>query len=473
MMTGILQEHFCCPDDLALPCAPEPGKTRAGFFRLGPDITVFGHIAAGVPASRPEEARLDALEPVQAGGEFVLPFDPREIIANLLFERYPGAGHPSGAGPLWRRLAAKAYYTARPFMPVGVRKHVQRSVVGRSHDAAPNFPVWPIDTTVERALDELLLMAMQARGVDRLPFIWFWPDGYSSAVAMTHDVETAAGRDFTPTLMDLDDQCGTKAAFEIIPEQRYAVPEKWLARIRERGFEINVHDLNHDGRLFSNHEEFLRRAEHINAYGREWGALGFRSGVLYRNLDWFGALRFDYDMSLPNGAHFHPQAGGCCTTRPYFLGDMVEIPGTAAQDYILFHILGDYSTRIWEQQLDATAAAHGVMCFSTHPDYVMEPRARAVVERLGEILRARRERDNLWFALPREISRWWRQRRAMRLCRSASDAGGGWRIEGEGADRARVAYAEIQDGRLRHTPPSSADSRAFAAAARRQSQPCR
>ncbi len=452
MMTGPLQEHFRCPDDIGQLNAPERPAGPAGFFRLGAEITLFGRLGVGQPADRPEQATLDALSAVQVGdGECRLPFDPGEILNNLLFERYPGAGCAAGAGPAWRRIAAAAYYAVRPIMPVGVRKHLQRSVVGRRQHAAPRFPTWPIDTTIERALDELLRLAMAARGVDRVPFIWFWPEGYSSALTMTHDVETEAGRDFTPTLMDLDERYGLKASFQVIPEQRYAVPAAWLEGIRKRGFEINVHDLNHDGRLFRDHEEFLRRAERINAYGREWGAQGFRSAVLYRNLDWFGALRFDYDMSLPNGAHFHPQAGGCCTVRPYFLGDMVEIPGTAAQDYILFQILGDYSTRVWEEQLEATAAAHGVMCFSVHPDYIIPQRARGVYQRLGEKLAAERRTGARWFALPGEISHWWRQRRAMQLRRQGTE----WRIEGDGAERARIAYAEIHDGRLRYVVPAT------------------
>lgn len=465
-MTGLLQEHFRCPDDMGVLRPPAGGASETGFFRFGPDITLFGGLASGGAAQRPEDARADALTAVAIGdGECRLPFDPAEAINNLLFERYPGAGEPAGTGPIWKRAAAQAYYTLRPMLPVGIRKHLQRSVVGHKRNAAPSFPAWPIDTTVERALDTLLLLAMRARGVDRIPFIWFWPDGYSSAVAMTHDVETAAGRDFTPTLMDLDERYGMKGAFEIIPEHRYDVPEVWLANIRDRGFEINVHDLNHDGRLFSSRDEFLRRAERINAYGREWGAQGFRSAVLYRNLDWFGALRFDYDMSLPNGAHFHPQAGGCCAVRPYFLGDMVEIPGTAAQDYILFHILGDYSTQVWEQQLAATAAAHGVMCFSIHPDYIIEQRARDIFQRLGEILLAERRQGQRWFALPREISHWWRQRRAMTLRHD----GAAWRIAGDGAEHARIAYAEIHDDRLRYVLPAAGATHQPALTARQNS----
>lgn len=464
---GSLLDHFRCPDDLGQLRGPERPIGPAQFFQLGPEITLFGHLTSGF--DRFENLSVDVLRAVKFGnGNCRLPFDPDEVINNLLFEHYPGAGQPAGAGPVWRRMASGAYYAVRPMMPVGVRKHLQRSVVGRSRQAAAHFPSWPIDATVERTLDQLLLLAMRARGVERMPFIWFWPDGYSSAVTMTHDVETEAGRDFASTLMDLDERYGIRASFQVIPERRYTVPEAWRAEIRRRGFEINVHDLNHDGRLFSNKEEFLRRAERINAYGREWGARGFRSGVLYRNLDWFGALRFDYDMSLPNGGHFHPQAGGCCAVRPYFIGDMVELPGTAAQDYILFQILNDYSTQVWEQQLDAITATHGLMCFSIHPDYLIPPRARGVFERLGEILAEERRRGARWFALPGEISQWWRQRHAMRL--RAED--GGWRIEGAGAERARIAYAELHDGRLRYALPAGVGARPAPAAAPQASPLC-
>src|ERR1700757_3918549 len=102
---------------------------------------------------------------------------------------------------------------------------------------------------------------MEAKGVDKVPFIWFWPDAAKSCLMMTHDVENAAGRDHCAELMDLDDSFGIKASFEIVPEERYSVPESLLASLRERGFEIVIQDLNHDGRLFDDKKEFLRRAK--------------------------------------------------------------------------------------------------------------------------------------------------------------------------------------------------------------------
>ena len=76
---------------------------------------------------------------------------------------------------------------------------------------------------------------------------------------MTHDVETSAGQDFCPQLMDLNDSYGIKSSFQIVPEKRYTVSKAFLASILERGFEVNVHDLNHDGRLMCDREEFVRR----------------------------------------------------------------------------------------------------------------------------------------------------------------------------------------------------------------------
>ncbi len=445
-MGSLLFEHFRFSEGFDGILHPALSHTHTGFFRIGPETIAYGRVAKAKTAGHAEQAHDDALRYAAIeNGECRLPFSADELINNLRLERYPGVGYAAGAGPLPRRIAEAVYYALRPVLGVAVRKHLQRSVV-RGTSGKQRFPAWPTDTTVERIFDQLLLLAMRAHGVKRVPFIWFWPDGYSYAVVMTHDVEEAAGRDFVETLMDLDESAGFKAAFEVIPERRYEVTDAWLNRIRERGFEINVHDLNHDGHLFSNYQEFLRRAKKINEYGRAWGARGFRSGVLYRNLRWFDALQFDYDMSLPTGAHFHPQSGGCCTVRPYFLGNLVELPGSAIQDYILFHILGDYSTKIWEGQLETIAAVHGLLCFSNHPDYLAESRARAVYATFLQQAAELRAKGDMWAPLPRDVAAWWRQRHAMRLVADGNE----WRIEGAGAERARVAYAEDAGDGLRY-----------------------
>jgi hypothetical protein len=269
--------------------------------------------------------------------------------------------------------------------------------------------------------------------------VWFWPDGAPSCTIVTHDVETAEGLDRCTWLMDVDDGAAIKASFQIVPEGRYVASAAFLDDIRRRGFEINVHDINHDGRLFSSREEFLRRAARINQYARQFGARGFRSGSLYRRADWYDALDIAYDMSIPNAGHLEIQRGGCCTFMPYFIGDKVELPLTTSQDYTLFHILNDYSNDVWKNQIESVMSRHGLVSLIVHPDYQTDERARRAYRGLLDQLVGLREAGRCWLALPGEVERWWRARSRMTLVPD----GDRWRVEGEGKERARVAWAEL------------------------------
>jgi hypothetical protein len=165
---------------------------------------------------------------------------------------------------------------------------------------------------------------------------------------------------------------------------------------------------------------------------------------MYRRQDWFDALEFSYDMSVPNVAHLEPQRGGCCTVMPYFVGDLLEIPLTTIQDYSLFHILGDYSTTLWKTQIDMVSARNGLISFITHPDYLIEARARRVYSELLSHLHDLRGQGRVWLTLPAEVDRWWRCRREMKLMR----VGNSWRIEGPDSHRARIAVATLVDDQV-------------------------
>lgn len=343
----------------------------------------------------------------------------------------------------WRGLVRSAYYTVRPWLPVPLRKPLQRARLSRWKRI--RFPSWPVNVTVEQILERELRELLQAQGKDSTPFIWFWPEGYDSCAMVTHDVEGPSGRNACSALMDLDDSFGVKSAFGIIPRGRYRVTPEFLQSITQRGFEVAVHDLSHDGSLFRDKASFDRQVEEINRYGRQFGARGFRGGTMYRNQEWYGALEFEYDMSVPNVAHLEPQRGGCCTVFPYFNGQLLELPLTTTQDYALFHFIGDYSTDLWRQQIALIRQQHGLITILVHPDYAGERRAREIyVELLHELVELR-QRHGLWLAMPGEVNAWWRLRSKLKLVFDA----GAWRIEGEGAERARVAYAKPgKDGKI-------------------------
>ena len=439
----LLTDHFRCPDGFVDLRVSEDLSGGSGYFRFGTQAICYGQCSSGTPAAAVTDPLHDALQHVNMRESTVqLSFDPAQVIDNLRHERY-FSDHPSGRTVnSANSLVRKMYYVARPLLGIALRKHLQRLYL-RDWDAIP-FPRWPVDWTVESTFEQLLVLSMQSRNVARIPFIWFWPKGALSCTTVTHDVESPAGWDFCAQLMDLDDSFGIKSAFQVIPEERYPVPQARLDSMRERGFELNVHDLNHDGNLLTDHDEFLRRAKGINLHAKRFGAQGFRAAVLYRNIDWYEALDVSYDLSVPNVAHLDPQRGGCCTVFPFFNGNMLELPVTMSQDYSLFHILKDYSIGVWKQQIALIQKKHGLMQMIVHPDYIIDNAARRVYADLLGYLSEMRARGETWIALPGEVAAWWRLRNQLRLV----DEGGSWRIQGEGRDRAQIAHALIVDGKL-------------------------
>src|ERR1700726_4767875 len=197
-MSRLFLEYFRCPAscvDFRLEGELLPDS---GFFRLGQDLTCFGKISFGRAHHEPS----GSLEDVSSFVRFdknatYLPFDLDEVVENLRLERY-GAALPIGVrSAVTQAVGRKTYYAMRPLLPTSVRKHLQRMAL-RGWDRA-QFPGWPVDQTVDRLLEQMMRVAIRANPHERIPFIWFWPDGCSSCALMTHDVETCAGRNFCST----------------------------------------------------------------------------------------------------------------------------------------------------------------------------------------------------------------------------------------------------------------------------------
>ena len=442
------REYFCCPEQFVAIGPHTSLSADPSFFRFGGAIC-FGHRSGNGPILRATDALADLSTTVTCGPDGVgLPFDLAEVLRNLREERYPQDPQEyveriTGSGAL-----RHFYYFVRPVLPVAVRRHIQKIRLGDWRRIL--FPAWPVDVTVETLMESVMALVLKHQGRE-IPFVWFWPAGAKSAVIVTHDVEGVAGGEFGEALMTLDDSFGVKSSFQVVPEGRRALPAAIIERMRERGFEVNVHDLNHDGHLFDNRERFLERAARINAHAQRLQSKGFRTGAMYRELDWFDSLDFSYDMSVPSAAHLEPQRGGCCTVMPYFLGDMVELPLTTVQDYSLFHILGEYGIGLWQQQAELIMARHGLITVLTHPDYLIDERARAVYTDLLAYLQRLRSERSLWMALPREVDEWWRNRQQMTIVRDSR----GWRIEGPQSERAVLAFARLEGDRVVYRVESS------------------
>lgn len=443
-------DYYRCPAGVAALVTRGDASAREGYFRFDGSVC-YGRPAGAAPSDELTARIADVLGRVERDGErVVLPFDFSEVVRNLREERYRVNGFPLLERITSRDAVRHLYYFLRPLLQVGTRKHLQRIRLS-GWERIP-FPRWPVDTTVESLMGSAMALLLTRSGAQRIPFIWFWPDGARSCAVMTHDVEGETGRRFCGELMDLDDSFGIKSAFQLIPQGQEAEWRQLSSRMRARGFEVNLHDLNHDGYLFHNRKLFLERAKEINRYAAQFESRGFRSGAMYRQQAWYDAFDFSYDMSVPNVAHLEPQRGGCCTVMPYFVANLLELPLTTLQDYSLFHILGEYSIDLWKQQIQAILARHGLMTFLTHPDYLIDLRARSVYTALLSHLRDIRSTSNIWVTLPADVDRWWRSRQQMTLVAD----GPSWRVEGPEAHRARIAYAVLSGNEVRYELDSKA-----------------
>jgi hypothetical protein len=250
-----------------------------------------------------------------------------------------------------------------------------------------------------------------------------WPLGKKFALVLTHDVESKTGLAKCRSLMQLEMELGFRSSFNFVPEGDYRVPAELRKELTAQGFEVGIHDLKHDGHLFASHRGFKRRAVRINRYAREWGASGFRSGFMLRNLDWLHDLEVQYDASTFDTDPFEPQPDGRHTIFPFWVpspnGDAinhprsgyVELPYTLPQDSTLFLLLSEKTTDIWRRKLDWIAERGGMALIDTHPDYMAlggsSPQTGEYpIGLYKELLHYTRSRyaGEYWPALPRQVA---------------------------------------------------------------------
>ncbi len=251
----------------------------------------------------------------------------------------------------------KIFYFIKPLIPrriqIFIRSYLAKKI------AVNNKVVWPI-----------------MEGSQRLPANWMgWPENKQFALILTHDVEHQRGYDRVLKLMKLENDMGFISSFNFVPERDYKVEKSLLDSLKINGFEVGVQGLYHDGKLYSSRKEFLRRAEKINYYLKDWGATGFRSPAMHHNLEWLLDLNLEYDLSTFDTDPFEPQSDGTATIFPFRVRgkngrEYIEMPYTLPQDSTVFIILKEKSIRIWKEKLDWIVKHGGMVLINVHPDYI-------------------------------------------------------------------------------------------------------
>ncbi len=255
-------------------------------------------------------------------------------------------------------------------------------------------PIIPryLQLTARRYLTKLKMPRVQHvwpifEAAGQTPHHWHgWPQDKKFAFVLTHDVETRFGLDKCISLMNLEKSLGFKSLFNIVPE-RYGPSGDVRHELTRNGFEVGVHGLNHDGRLFKSQTIFNHRKDQINAYLRDWGAGGFRAPAMHHNLEWIKELNISYDLSTFDIDPFEPQSDGVNTIFPFvvprnsIVDGYVEMPYTLPQDHAVFIIQMEKNNDIWKRKLDWIAEKGGLALLNVHPDYVhLSNRSRRMEE---------------------------------------------------------------------------------------------
>jgi len=283
-------------------------------------------------------------------------------------------------------LKQKAYYRFLRFLiPPQIRKIIQNNI-GRKVNYKKNF-----------IHDEIVKII-----IDNTQYNGFSFNNNNSAVILTHDVETQKGFNYIPALIDLENKYNLKSCFNIVP-YKYRIDKRIIRIIEENNFEIGIHGFNHDGKLYMSEKIFNERAKYINEALHKYNAVGFRSPMVHRNLNWLQKLDITYDSSCFDYDPFQPFPGGTGMIWPFIAGKIVELPYTIPQDHTLFYVLKVDNIDIWKNKIDWITKNNGMVLVLTHPDYLLEKKNIKYYETLLEYICSLK---NTWFCLPKEMSTW-------------------------------------------------------------------
>lgn len=300
----------------------------------------------------------------------------------------------------------RLYYALKPHIPWSVRVAARR--IAAEQKLKSSRLIWPINPAASRP-----------------PENWpGWPGGSKFAFVITHDVKGPSGVANSQVLAEIEIAHGFRSSFNFVPEGKYsdsAELRSWLAKM---GFEIGVHDLHHDGRLYTSRDAFRHKAQRINHYLEKWGASGFRSGFMLDELDWLHDLDIAYDASTFDTDPFEPQPDGAGTIFPFWVPapehrpggrGYVELPYSLPQDSALFFLFRETSPDIWIRKLDWVAKHGGMALINVHPDYLrldsqnVSPSSfpvayyRQLLEHVNK-----RYGPSCWRPLPLELATWFR-----------------------------------------------------------------
>ena len=288
----------------------------------------------------------------------------------------------------------KFYYSfLRPYLPIKIRQLFQRRY-NANIKLRDNF-----------IFDDLVNYLKEKTDFEKTTNS-LYPQNYTSAVILTHDVEEQTGFNYIPKVIELEEKYNFKSSWNIVP-YKYKIDEGIIKQIENAGHEIGIHGYNHDGRLYYSKEIFNKRSILINEAIKKYNAVGFRSPQVHRNLEWLQQLNVEYDASCFDYDPYQPFPGGTGSIWPFIAGKIIELPYTLPQDHTLFYVLKVKDINIWINKINWLIKNYGIILVITHPDYLIE---NDHLKKYEELLGYLKNLSKSWYCLPKEITKWWREK---------------------------------------------------------------
>jgi len=323
----------------------------------------------------------------------------------------------------------KMYYRVRPFLPLWLRKYLQR--VTRPKGIDKN---WFIDTELLDAY-----AALFEEGESR-EIINFWPGENKWGLVFTHDVETSEGFTNIEVVAKLEEKYGFRSSWNLVA-CKYPIDIGYVNELKSRGFEIGVHGYNHDGKDYFSKKIFGERAKYVNEAIAAFSAVGYRSPAAHRNLEWLQMLNIKYDSSCFDVDPYQPMPGGTKSIWPFVVGKFVEIPYTLPQDHVLFTVLKEDSNEIWKKKTNWLIDQHGLVCLITHPDYLVNKRWFNHYENYLAFVR---EKSDYWHGTPAALAEWWLKRHKSKVANKGRERS----IEGPVGESGRILKMQKKSGKI-------------------------
>ena len=164
-------------------------------------------------------------------GSVFLPFDPGEAMSWLWSERYTTLDGVRLRNRLRQLLVTQLLHGPAVAAPEAAAPAPPRP---RSATDVPGLPRLARGARACTTSTTGCWTCSQQIAGEPVPYLHPWPNGHTSAFVLTHDVETAAGRDAIETLRAPERARGLRSVWNLVPE-RYPVPDELLDGAAVRG----------------------------------------------------------------------------------------------------------------------------------------------------------------------------------------------------------------------------------------------